>query len=95
MLFWIAVYIKFFLMLGGTTQHSSQIQSLHIYIYIYIYIHIYTCIILYYIYIHFIEIPDVFYQRDYKNKKNLQSKNQFISAWVRTVYHTKKLEKTL
>ena len=42
------------------------------------------------IYHYLVEIPGVFTRESMKNRKSLEAHNQFISGWVRTVYHYQK-----
>ena len=42
------------------------------------------------IYHYLVETPGVFTRETMKNKKSLEAHNQFISGWVRTVYHYQK-----
>ena len=43
------------------------------------------------IYVYLIETPGVFTREIIKNRKSLAANNQFISGWVRTLYHYKKI----
>ena len=43
------------------------------------------------IYVYLIETPGVFTRESMKNRKSLEAHNQFISGWVRTVYHYQKI----
>ena len=42
------------------------------------------------IYVYLTETPGVFTRESMKNRKSLEAHNQFISGWVRTVYHYQK-----
>ena len=89
MLFWIAVYIKFFLMLGRTTQHSSQIQN-YIYTYIHIFIYILYYIILYYILYYIILYCIMYYIILYDSVKDTWNfklwKSSFIFFHYNNIY---------
>ena len=43
------------------------------------------------IYVYLIEAPGVFTRESMKNRKSLEAHNQFISGWVRTIYHYQKI----
>ena len=43
------------------------------------------------IYVYLIKTPGAFTKESMKNRKSLEAYNQFISSWVRTVYHYQKL----
>ena len=40
-----------------------------------------------YIYVYLTETPDVFARESIKNRESVEVHNQFISGWMKTVYH--------